>query len=363
MPVDEVAYALLDRIAASTREGDADHLVLADHLMRIGHQHWGELIVLACAEARGELSREQRHQLFLLRGDARAWLGPVKAVTYRREIDRGMLVGTGLDARRRGMIAAAAEHPAWRTVREVALHEHARWAGHFRANDEIIALLRRLPALAKLRGVTMDVVLALGLAAAEAEPLRVRALELFLYKRNTDAIYREVHESLGGLAFETVRELALGAGFYRDGNVDLTELDWWLAAPPIMRRIEALELGYVPQIGPWREALTRNARQALRVCRAYTLTAGFQLERDAAGGWTRLTARCGEEPRTTSRWQSRLDQLEHELATIAAGSLTSLELRVSPELLPEAERRLEQIAMRQPYAEITATGATGGGWT
>ena len=358
--VDEVAYALLDRIAAAEGGGgDADHLVLADHLMQIGHASWGELIMLSCAEARGTLSKVLKHRLFLLRGEPRAWLGPVKAVTYRREIDRGLLVATGLDGRQQGVVAAAAEHPAWRTVREVALHEHARWAGHFRANDEIVALLRRLPALARLRGVTMDVVLAL--AGAAAAPLRVRALELFFYSRNTDAIYREVHEILGGPAFETVRELALGSGIARSGNaVDREALDWWLGGAPILRHVEALQLGYLPHLEPWREALTRCASPALRVCRARNLVTSFQIERDAAGGWTRLTARCQEEPRATSTL--RIDQLERELATIAPGSLAAIEIQVSPALQPEAERRLERIATRQPGATITVTGATAGGW-
>lgn len=71
----------------------------------------------------------------------------------------------------------------------------------------------------------MDVVLAPG----EAAPLRIHALELFLYKRSTDATYR-------GPARETGRELALGSG---------------------MRHVEALQLGHLPTVEPWREALAR----------------------------------------------------------------------------------------------------------
>jgi hypothetical protein len=354
--VDEVACALLDRIAASTGDGDADddRLVLADHLMQIGHRSWGELIMLSCDEARGPLTRELRHRLFLLRGDSKAWLGPVKAVTYRREIDRGLLVATGLDGRRRGMVAAAEGHPAWRTVRHVSLHEHARWAGHFRANDEIVELLRRLPALTELRGVTMDIVLAL--ATADAAPLRVRALQLFLYKSATDALYREVNEILGGPAFETVRELALGWGIHRtDHRVEPEELGWWLGGAPIMRHVETLRLGILPELELLREALARRASRGLRACHAQSWAMSYAFERDAAGGWSRLTARLGDDPHTAAG--IRIDRLERELATLAHGSLAAIEICVPAALRPGVERRVEQIATRQPDAAITVTEA------
>lgn len=350
--MDEVACALLDRIAASRDAGDADHLVLADHLMQSGHARWGELVALACAEARGTLTRGQRHRLFLLRGDARSWLGPVKAVTFRRRLDRGLLVATGVDARRRGIVAAAAGHLAWRTVREVELHEQARWAGHFQTTDEIAAVLRQLPALAALRGATMDIVLALG----GAPPLPVRELELFLYRHSAEPMYLGVHELLGGPAFANVRGLALGSGLYRDRSFDPAELDWWLGDAPIAARLEALRVGFVPRLETWRQALDRRARPALRACRANNFAGHFALARDAAGRWSRLSASYGREAAFVAPRQ--LDALEPELAQLAPGSLTSIELRIGPALRPDAEQRLPRIAAHQPHASIELSCAT-----
>lgn len=330
--------------------------------MQRGHASWGELIALSCAEARGALTQAQRHRLFLLRGDPRSWLGPVKAVTFRRQIDRGLLIATGLDGRQRGIVAAAAGHAAWRTVREVALHEHARWAGHFRANDEIVALLRGLPALRSLRGVTMDVVLALASAAAgsgtAAARLPVRALELFFYSHNTDAMYDDVHEILGGPVFEAVRELALGSGLCRHSDVDEAELDWWLRDAPITRHVEALRLGYLPQLELWWQALARAARPVLRACHAHNLALDVALERDAAGSWSRLTARCRHQPTSTSAL--RLDQLEHQLALLPPGALAQIELQVPEAIRPETERRVARLAALRPEAAIAVTAARAG---
>ncbi|HWO21002.1 MAG TPA: hypothetical protein VNO30_19680 [Kofleriaceae bacterium] len=360
--MDEIARALLDRIAASRTgddggggddDSDADHLVLADHLMQIGEPDWGELIALACAESRGALPSALRHRLFLLRGRARSWLGPVKAVTFQRRFDRGLLVATGVDARQPGMIAAAASHLAWRTVREVALHEHAYWAGHFRAGDEIAALLCQLPALAALRGVTMDVVLALSLAWPGEAPLPVRALELFFYRPSDDPMYGDVHELLGGPVFAGVRDLALGAGIHRDRRLDPAELDWWLGAAPIMAHVEALGLGYVPDLEPWRLALARSARPGLRACRGRSAVTCFKLERDEAGAWTRLLARGRGDP--SSLTPRRLDHLELELGQLAPGALTRLALQVPPALRGDLEPRLPRIAARQPRAAIEVT--------
>ena len=356
--MDEIARALLDRIAASPAggggdgDGDGDHLVLADHLMQIGHPGWGELIALACAEARGGLTKVQRHRLFLLRGDTRSWLGPVKAVTFRRRFDRGLLVAAGLDARRRGLIAASYGHAAWRTVREIALHEHARWAGHFRPNDEIAALLPRLSALAALHGVTIDLVREL----AGGPPLAIRELGLVLYRHSAEPIYEEAHEILGGPVFERVRALVLGYGLSRDRRVDPAELEWWLAAAPIMRRVEALDLGYLPELETWRQALVRSARPALRICRAHDLGIFFKLARDPAGGWSRLVTRCRDLPSSTSPF--RLEQLERALAPLAPGALTSLEIQVVPPQRAEAERRIARIAAHQPGAALEVTCAT-----
>jgi hypothetical protein len=359
--LDEIARALLDRIAASAGSGDgsgdrdADHLVLADHLMQIGEPAWGELIALACAEARGALPPALRHRLFLLRGRARSWLGPVKAVTFQRRFDRGLLVATGVDARQPGLIAAAADHLAWRTVREVALHEHAYWAGHFRAGDEIAALLHQLPALAVLRGVTMDVVLALALAWPGGPPLRARALELFLYRPSDDPMYGDIHALLGGPVFAGVRELALGAGIHRDRRLDPAELDWWLGTAPITAHVEALSLGYVPDLEPWRLTLARSARPVLHTCRGRSAVTYYKLERDAAGAWTRLLARGRGDP--SSLTPRRLDHLELELGQLAPGSLTWIELQVPPALHADLEPRLARIAARQPRAEIAVTAA------
>jgi uncharacterized protein (TIGR02996 family) len=349
--VDEVARALLDRIAASPGDGDADHLVLADHLMQHGDPGWGELISLACAEAHGTLTRGQRHRLFLLRGDLR-WLGPIKAVTFHRRLERGLLVATGVDARRRGMIEASFGQLAWRTVREVTLHERARWAGHFCPHDELAALLRQLAALTSLHGVTSDVVRAL----AAGPPLALRELGLFLYRHSAEPMYGEVHEVLGGPVFDSVRELILGNGLYRERNADPAELDWWLGAAPITRHVEVLNVGHLPELELWRQALARSARPALRALRAHNLAMYFKLERDAGGRWSRLTARCRDRPGSTS--PLRLDQLERALAPLAPESLTSLEVQVVPTLQPEAERRIARIAARQPGAALAVTSAT-----
>lgn len=346
--MDEVARALLDRIAASPGgggSGEADHLVLADHLMQHGQPRWGELVALACAEARGTLTRSQRHRLFLLRGDPGPWLGPVKPVTFRRRFDRGLLVATGLDGRRPGLVAASAGHLAWRTVREVELHEHARWAGHFRAPDEIAAVLRDLPALRTLRGVTMDIVIAL----AGGAPLPIHTVELFLYRSGDDAMYQGVHAALGGPAFATVREVALGHGIYRD-RFEPAELDWWLAEAPITGHAEVLRLGFLPRLEVWRQGLARAARPVLRASSAHSYRGHFELARDAAGTWSRLSAGAALGAGLAS--PHRLDELEAELAEVPPGSLTAIELRAVPALREEVERRLPRIAALQPGAMI-----------
>jgi hypothetical protein len=344
LAVDEVACALLDRIAASPGGGDADHLVLADHLIQTGQPTWGELIALACAEARGALTRASRHRLFLLRGDPGPWLGPVKPVTFRRELDRGLLVATGIDGRRHGMVAASVGHIAWRTVREVQLHDHAWWAVHPRAADEIAAVLRGLPALASLRGVSMNIVLALGGAA----PLPIRSLELFM-PRHADPMDREGHEALGGPAFEGVRHLVLDHGAFRDRGFDPAELAWWLAAAPITRNVETLYLGFLP-LEPWRGAVALHARPALRTCRAYHRAGHFELVRDASGQFRHLSvsARYG----TGFSAPRQLDTLEAELAQLAPASLTQLRLVVTPSMRAEAELRLARLAARQPGAAL-----------
>jgi uncharacterized protein (TIGR02996 family) len=150
--LEEDLLASIGETADDDDNDDAPRLVYADWLLQRGNLQ-GEYIQLACAEARGQLSAEQRERMQALFDEHQwKWLGAIGDVTSARRWKRGLVEDVLLDRRARGVVEPAVGDPNWLAVRRVdtrgrflAASDIARIVGH--------PVLRNLDALA----TTVDV--------------------------------------------------------------------------------------------------------------------------------------------------------------------------------------------------------------
>jgi uncharacterized protein (TIGR02996 family) len=186
---------LLDAIAAEPEGQDAARLVYADWLLERGDDN-GEMIALACAEARRRLDGAERARLDELCVTRHTrWLGPVAAVTMQQRWSRGLLDACTLGKNAPGVVAPALGHRAWSTVTRLD------GRGAFLATDDVVALVTQ-PALRSLRSLTISLAVAQKLARQPSSPALERLTELAIIGPPS---------SLPKLVFPSLRRLAINA--------------------------------------------------------------------------------------------------------------------------------------------------------
>jgi len=156
--------ALLEAIADT--EDPAARLVYADWLLERGDPQ-GELIAVACRP--GSLDPTARERLAELEAQRDGWLGPVAAIARDRTWQDGMLDACTLQRTAAGVVDAALNHRAWRTLS--AIDARARYL----AVPDLVRLVAQ-PDLPCLHTLVVPVPVALELARAPVAYPRLRRL-------------------------------------------------------------------------------------------------------------------------------------------------------------------------------------------
>lgn len=231
---------LEDLLAAVYANPDDDGVrqVYADALLEAGDPR-GEFMMLQFKRARGETlsPAEARQEAALLKTHVKAWVGPLYDVlqTKQLEFEKGFLFRAHIRPQGKA-IAAARNHPAWTTVRELSMS-----AGG--TNERGTSLLLQ-PNARHLRVLTDVIYLVLDELAASPgegrllESLHVSWLPIGGTKENRDEVAQRAWQSLlTGKAFPRLRTLSLGT----EATSDPEALSaFWTS--PLAGQLERIEL-------------------------------------------------------------------------------------------------------------------------
>jgi uncharacterized protein (TIGR02996 family) len=323
----------LDDLVAAVYEQPDDETVrqvYADALLEVGDPR-GDFMVLQFKRARGEAltPAETKQEAALQKKHAKAWLGPLYDVlhTTHLEFRKGFLYGGQIRPVGKA-IAAARNHPAWATVRELNMSTGG-------TNERGASLILQ-PNARHIRVMTNVVYLVLDeLAASAGEGRELEVLDISWLPLGGDEGHYGVEAGrawralLTGRAFPKLRELRLS----QEATGDMKALvDLWTS--PLSKQLTHVRL----------DADSYSAKEALTLAGS-RCTKQLSVELDF--GPFVCVARAGERLELRSQpsrhtaegvWDElgpQLDPKQWKTLTVAPGTLTDAQLAALRKKFPK----------------------------
>jgi uncharacterized protein (TIGR02996 family) len=231
----------LDELLAAVYASPDDETVrqvYADALLEVGDPR-GEFMVLQLKRARGEAltPAEEKQEASLQKKHVKAWLGPLYDVLHTTHLEfRGGFLHTAQIRPVSKALAAARNHPAWSTVRDLDMS-----TGGTNERGTSLILQPNARHLRVLRDVVYLVLDELAVSPGEGRELEVLDVS-WLPLGDPDGDYGRVatrawQATLTGKAFPKLRELHLG----REAASELDALkDLWTS--PLGRQLSLVRL-------------------------------------------------------------------------------------------------------------------------